>query len=177
MFRTAFVIVTVLAVTRFLPCSSAAPPTELVPGEKFEGEIGGKLVNVLTSENVVVAFFLAEVPVTLKAGQGITFSVTVVGKGRQVVLNLMDPTGKVIEKSSVGKKSISLTAEEVSASGKYKLVVASDLIGPFTLRTSTQSSPKLDREAIEKRIKELKKELADLEAQLKGSSAKPIDKD
>jgi hypothetical protein len=118
-------------------------------------------------------FYSKSFPVTLKAGQSINISVTVIGKTRGVGIALEDPTGKVVSRNPNNQqdwrvKTNHITVEEVHATGKYTITVASDLIGPFSLRvTELPSNPEGEIKAVEQRISQLERELANLEAKLK----------
>jgi hypothetical protein len=166
MFRTMSAIVAVLAVGLFVLAAGAAPPT-LPLGEKFEGEIR-EMNNRPLQHALAKGGYTAEVPVTLKAGQSISISVTVVGKDRQVGIELQDPTGKSIRwTKGAATKTSQLEVEEVSAAGKYTIVVLSDRIGPFTLRATDPSDAQDRVKQLEDRIKRLKEELAKAEDELK----------
>jgi hypothetical protein len=138
-------------------------------GEKFEGELGGKPVfQGGGSPNA----YVAAIPVVLKAGQSVAISVTVTGKTRQIRMRFLEPTGKVIGASEWSTKSGQLNVEEVPASGKYTIVVMSDLIGPFTLLATDPTDEKQDAKELQDRILKLEAELANLKAKLKERQAK-----
>src|SRR4051812_26034562 len=132
MFRNVVVCVVVLVAVRLVPVAAAIPPGEVRVGGSHEGEIGENQISVspLQGGNGIRNFGV-EIPITLKAGQTITVSVMVVGQGREALLALLDPSGKTVSVTSWRKKTIDLTVEEVSANGKYKIVVLSDRIGAF----------------------------------------------
>ena len=112
--------------------SSVYPSVNL--GEKLEGEIGGPVGRCFFTNGRNYQGYTYTASITLKAGQSVTVSAVVVGKTRNVSLELCEPTGKTLGFSDRGVKSASLTVEEVNTSGKYTIWVYSDLIGPFTLR-------------------------------------------
>ena len=148
MFRTACVPVALLAAALFVAAAGAAPPPGLKLGEKFEGELKNKKGTYVgqpgTNMRFSNDFYVAEVPVTLKAGQAIAISATVIGKGRPVAITLQDPTMNPLYGVTFAVKTVQLAVEEVNASGKYTILVISDQVGPFTLRATAASEEDLD---------------------------------
>jgi hypothetical protein len=151
----------------------AQPGAGLKLGAKFEGELGGKpkgfqVAREDGNSGPDNAYFTS-MPVTLKAGQQIALTATVVGKDRKVGIILLDPTGKQISGNSTKftTKTANLTYEEVPSSGKYTVILISDLVGPFTLRANGSVNGEGDIKALEARIADLEKELADARAKLK----------
>lgn len=139
------------------------------PGEKFEGELKVKEGYPWLGFVDTYTDWATEVPVALKAGQNVTFAATVIGKNRRVSVALLDPTGKMIAatKRDTAIKSVTLKVEEVPATGEYRIVVLSNLAGGFELTTSDPANRAAStRAALEQRIKQLKKELADAESAL-----------
>src|SRR5438552_212784 len=137
MSRTVSVVMAAAATALLLPATAAAQKT-LQLGEKYEGEVGNT-----KKEFPAGTYYGAELPVTLKAGQPLSVSVTVTGANRGVAVTLLDPTGKKIAETSLVTKSALLTVKEVNATGTYKIVVVSDQIGPFTLRAIGPSADEL----------------------------------
>jgi hypothetical protein len=164
MFRT-FVPFAVAALGGLCASGIAAPPDTLKPGEEYKGEL---MVGAPSDGRC----YYTEVPVELKAGQSVSLTVTVVGKGRQAFINLYDPAGKLLAQSKEGTKTATLLVEEVGATGKYKIRVSSANIGLFTLRVTASTDDELDIKALEERLKELKKETEAVEAKLKALKAK-----
>ncbi len=183
MFRSASVMVAVVALTLFLPSTGAAQLTELVSGKKFEGEMGEKnttgalVLNPRSSSGSDPTPYGLKFFVTLKARQSITIFATGDGKGRKLALTVWDPTMKLRELSpSYGVKAAQLTAEEVAANGKYTIAVGSDEIGTFTVKVVVHSDDEAGRKQLEDTIKQLEKELEEAKKLLKGLSAKPSEK-
>jgi hypothetical protein len=192
MFRTLSAILTVVAGALLVPATPAAPPAGLKLGEEFKGKIGGQAqigfplgTNLKRADRgpefIPNAFgpmlwqkaYTSEVPVTLKEGQAIDISVTVTGVDRRVFVKLLDPAGKQIANSDdVPVKTVRLAVEEVAASGKYTIVVASDQIGGFTLRAKSGSEGEDDVEKLKEKIKQREEELAELKAKLKALEGK-----
>ena len=132
MLRTAFVLEALGAATLLAPTAGTAQKTRakaggLTLGEKFEGELGETKSSLACLSpdggTSVVTGYVTSIPVTLKAGQGLTATATVVGKDRRVCMHLMDPTGKKIGASVFTKRTSKLTHEEVSATGRYTMPV------------------------------------------------------
>lgn len=193
MFRIVPVLVLVLGMAAGV---FGADPPGIKLGEKFEGEIS-KVVNAkgkfnapaleslglprgpgrAISDFVTGGCYGAEVPVTLKAGQSLSVTVTLKGDGRKAILVLQDKTGKAVAYSKEPEvATLQLKVEEVNASGKFKIVVVSDQVGAFTLRATGPAGDPADEEtdekALETKIGRLKKELAEAEAKLKALKAK-----
>jgi RNA polymerase sigma factor (sigma-70 family) len=151
---------------------------ELKLGVDFKGELAvstpWKSYSTGRRDDPLPWGYATEVPVTLKAGQSVTVSATVVGKDRDVGVALIDPAGRVAgtirETLPVPAR---LTVEEVNASGKYTVAVVSSQIGPFTVRVTGPSDEESDAKKLEERIKQLREDLADVEAKLKALKAKP----
>lgn len=124
-------------------------------------------------------WYQSEVTLSLKAGQSISIKATVTGKERFVGVILVDPTGKIVfngarrTKSApiVGaeKRSCETLYEEVNASGKYRLFIASDQIGPFTLLVTDASADEESVEFLEARKSKLQAELTEVEEKLKAA--------
>lgn len=198
MFRMVSAILAVVAVTLLVLATPAAPPAgiKLGPGEEFKGKCGGNqqwivLAQKLTKEyprivgrpdaevgvvmqpdggfRVCLWGHAAEIPVTLKEGQGIDVSVTVVGEKRKAFLKLLDPSGKQIANSEdVEVKTARLAVAEVNTSGNYQIVVVSNQTGGFTLKAKGASDDEADADKLKEKIKQLEQDLADLKAKLKG---------
>jgi hypothetical protein len=135
-------------------------------GEKFDGELSVRSPVVHVGPTAI-RFYGAAIPVSLKAGQSISISATVIGNSRQVALWLRDPTGANLANTDATVKTGQLTFEEVNVTGKYMVVVGSNLVGPFTLRVTDPSNADGDIKSLESRIEQLEKELAGARAKLK----------
>jgi hypothetical protein len=145
----------------------AQPGKGIKLGEEVKGEIVGPQKTYLAKLGGKLGHS-AELSVALKAGQNISLSATVVGKDRTATLFLYDPTGVCLHNSPFDVvKSAQLTFEEVSATGTYKIVVLSNLTGPFSLRTSDPSASDGEVKSLEARIEQLEKELAEARSKLK----------
>lgn len=134
MFRTFLVVAAVVVVAFLTPTINADEPGKFKVGEPYKGEVGETIKyapGYAAPSNA--SGYQAEIPVTLKAGQDISITCTVVGKDRHVLLILLDPTGKQIGLSKSGVKTTSFKVEEVSATGEYKIQVFTSLIGPYEL--------------------------------------------
>jgi RNA polymerase sigma factor (sigma-70 family) len=151
---------------------------ELKPGADFKGELGlsspRKMYSTGRRDDPVLWGYAAEVPVTLKAGQSVTVSATVVGKDRDVGVALIDPAGRV---AGTIQESVPfparLTVEEVNANGKYTVAVVSSQIGPFTVRVTGPSDEESDAKKLEEQVKQLRQELTEVEARLKALKVRP----
>jgi len=163
-------------------------------GEDFEGELGGEkqTVGVAPSghwqgrrwgklrmgfaTDLSACAYVAEVSVTLKAGQKVVITATVKGTDRKVSVLLEDKNGEVAGYvKTPAKKEVELAIDEFNATGTYKVFVISDRTGAFTLRVDTPSGKggdKLDEKALKAKIKALKKELAELEEKLEALQEK-----
>jgi hypothetical protein len=176
MFRPATGILAATAVPLFITAIGAAPPTALNPGDKFEGEIGDtqkkytyprQLPNgQRASLSGLARGYSAEVPITLAARQSITITATVSGTGRSAAVVLLDPTGKAVAGAPERQTTCRLKVDEVSTAGEYTIVVVSNHVGVFTLRTEG-SADDLDEKKLEDKIQQLEKDLADARAKLK----------
>jgi len=168
MFRTVTAVVAVVAAALIGP-PTRADEEAIKVGEKFEGELT-EMKGYPHWPGYVDTFagYAAEVPISLKAGQKLSITATVIGKGRKVSVCLLDPTRKIVAASarSTAVKSVQLTAEEVNATGRYTIAVISDQIGAFTVQTAGPSAEKLDEKALEDKIRQLKQDLKKAEDQL-----------
>jgi hypothetical protein len=168
-----FALFALLFAGTLVPSALLAQAGKGIPlGKELKGEIAGtaKAFNAGTRVGGAFAGLLhyTELSVSLKAGQNISISATVVGKDRQVMLFFYDPKGVFLDSSPVNTiKSAQLDYEEVSATGTYKIIVASPLVGPFTLRTSDPNKSDPDAKTIRARIEQLEKELAEERSKLK----------
>lgn len=112
------------------------------------------------------------VPVQIKAGQSLTVSANVVGKGRYVGLQLFDPARKRIgdQFPLALKKGITETFEELGATGVYKLVLFSDQIGAFTITAKDpagKAEPSANNAAtLEQQLLRVNQQVAEIEAEL-----------
>jgi len=166
MFRTFLVVASVATATLITPAINADEPGKFKFGEPYKGDVGDTLV-VSPYVGTAYSAYPAEIPVTLKAGQDLSITCTVVGKDRHVLLMLLDPKGKQIGVSTSGVKTTSLKVEEVSANGEYKIQVFTSLIGPYELWATATPDDELDERKLEEKLKRLKKEVELTEARLK----------
>jgi hypothetical protein len=169
-----------------VPLCQAGQTTGILPGEKFEGSLTGKATSVDLRTNprkgkvgrkapfVFHDAYSTQIPITVKEGARLSVTVTVTGTERKVALGLLDPDGKVISamKSWSDTRTAKLEVEEVNASGKYKIVVVSDLIGKFTLRASGPAAKVLGVKELREKLRRLKEEVAETEKLLKEAEAK-----
>jgi len=82
MFRIGSVLVVVAAVTLSVPGEGGAQGPVLPLGKKFEGELKEMKFYKGMSYDSLGGCYATEVPISLKAGQTVLISATVVGKGR-----------------------------------------------------------------------------------------------
>ena len=168
MYRSMCVMMAIAAAGLFVS-SLPAQQSGLKLGEKLEGELT-EMGSYVGWPGFVDRYYgyATDITVSLKAGQSISISATVVGQGRKVSVALQDPTGKIIAATqrNTAIKTVQLTVGEVPATGKYKIAVISDQIGAYSLR-ATGPSGEDTIEALEARISQLRKELAAAEAKLK----------
>lgn len=147
------------------------PKKGLNASEPYEGSLGGEAASKVGGWFGQVQGWIGyttEVPVTLKGGDSITVTVTVVGKGRTVIANLADPTGKLVggSKQLRSEKTTTFTVEEVSATGKYMIVIGSESIGDFKLTVTGPAAQSLTIPALEEKLKRLEKEAEEVKARL-----------
>lgn len=207
MFRFGILPVAVMVTVAFLPSTALsqkevnkipALSTGINVGEKFEGEFGKEHKFPVSWRRKAMPFavtpgdpnwYTGAIPITLKAGQGISVTATVTGTDRLVGMRVLDPQGKRIKEDDlppaalknaqgeprgdtiVTPKTSDLAIKEVNASGKYTIIVVSNRIGGFTVQ-ATSGSGDDDRKSLEKRLKDLKKEVAEIEAKLKALDEK-----
>jgi hypothetical protein len=131
--------------------------------EKYTGKIGGTMFNFTIGGAGGTAAYVDKVPVKLKAGRGVTVTVTVVGDNRKAAIHLLDPDGKRIGDTPWGMQSASLPLNAVNDDGLFTILVLSDLKGPFELLVSDDRVRALENEikALEKTLEEKKKALAE----------------
>jgi hypothetical protein len=147
----------------------AADPPVLQPNKTLEAEITRDMRPPRGTSAQIYAFV---VPVKLKAGQALEVDATVVGERRIVQVNLIDPTGRPIAFTSpIGRGSANLHVARVNASGDYKILVGSDQIGLLTV-TAKYDAPGTDVATLRAKIERTKKELAEMEAELKALESK-----
>jgi hypothetical protein len=147
--------------------TSSGQPNTLKLGEKLEGDLKEEKSYVWPGGGGRLYGYGAEIPVSLKAGQEVSITATVIGTNRKVSVALQDPAGKIIAGSPRNNpKTVELRVEEVSTSGKYMILVMSDQIGAYTLRASGGSDTDTP-ESLQNKIKELEKELEAAKAKLK----------
>jgi hypothetical protein len=168
------VTVVAMAGVLFTALGGSAQTADVKLGKAFEGETKTKKGFVYHQKNFLVAnqeggykLYFAEVPVTLKAGQSISISTTVKGTGRKVALTLIDPDKEPVDGVTLAVRTTRLKIDEVSATGKYTILVVSDRIGAFTLRADGPTARESDEKQLKEKIKELEEELANLKKKLK----------
>jgi hypothetical protein len=162
-----FAVVTALALVVLAPAAGYGQSKSLKLGEKYEGE--------LKKDNFSNGAYQTDVRVSLKAGQSLSITATVVGSDRTVALNVLDTEGKLIEAPGCGvftKTTAQITVEEVGATGFYTIRVHSTRVGAFTLKATASSEKELDEKALKAEIEELEKTLADRKAKLKALQQK-----
>jgi hypothetical protein len=156
---------------------AAHADTNIIIGKKFEGELTlpqTRISNVDEFRNTALGY-ATQLTVALKAGQEILITAQVVGKERKVGILLEDPAGARVVYTNFKEQRVVLSAEEVSATGKYKITVISDRIGPFTLKATDPAKDDEDSAdvlALEETVKRLRKELEEAEAKLKAAKPK-----
>ncbi len=146
---------------------------ELEAGIKAEGELTDK--DDVAVQGFPIKGYAKEYVVKLKAGQSITLTATVLGVNRLVGVAIFDPAGRPIDATrdpSKAVKSTQLAVEEVNATGEYKVFVGSEKIGAYTLLARFSVPQEVELKQLERRLKQLKQEIADIEARLKTLKAK-----
>ena len=157
-----------ITLEKYLLCKEqvAARWGELKLGEKRAGEhtIHGHRTpfGMVQADGAQVLHYCEDLPVSLKAGQNIVIQATVVGEGRSVALQLIDPADQRFKASS-SPRDCNLVIREVNATGKYRLRVTSSHIGPFHVTVFERTA---DIKALEARIEQLERELAESRAKL-----------
>ncbi len=164
----------------------AQRPPMLVPGKKFEAELTEKMERSNTEASKVCAmnglffgdrYYVAILPVKLKAGQPIEITANVVGDKRRVCLTMIDATGKVIAGTEFKESNQTLKIKNASATGVYAVVVMSTSIGAFDVIAEFEDPEVLTLAAARAKVAQLKKELAAAEAELKAlQETKPAPK-
>lgn len=153
-----------VAILLFANPGSAAPPLVL-DKPPLEGELKDadrKNVNGLRGWGT-------EFTVDLKTGQSLTVTATVVGANRKVGMVLINPTGKSLETTKWGTGGNELKFGPVAATGQYTVVLVSTEIGNYSVAATDPTRPKAPptEKELEEKIAKLKKELAEVEAELK----------
>jgi hypothetical protein len=146
--------------------------TELKSGLRAEGELTEKDEAAFGG---ILKAYVKEYTVKLKAGQSVSFTGTVLGTNRLVGIALLDPAGRPIDATRDVTKAIKatqLTVEELNATGEYKVFIASEKIGAYTLTAKFSTPEEVEVKQIETRLQVLKKESADLESRLKALKGK-----
>lgn len=143
-------------------------------------KVGGKPVKGMLDGDVKYPggtaggpWYLTETTVSLEAEQSIDLKAEVSGKERLVYAWLVDPTGVPINISDIRvsavKKVYKASVEDLHVKGTWKIVVASNLSGPFTLTVTDASIDKDSVEFLEKRKKELEAELKEVIGKLEAA--------
>lgn len=173
MFRTILVAAATLCAALLIP-PVAAQSGKTKASEPLKGQIEGeKVAFIWYKNNGPALLYMAEVPVILKGGESITVAVTVVGKDRTVVAALQDPKGAVIGGSAVREtKTTRFTVTETNATGEYKIMIGSDLVGDYTLTVTGPAAERLNKKALEQRLERLKKEVQETEAAIRALEKK-----
>lgn len=171
MFRLFLATATLATAVGFAPAADE-PPKPKAKAQQLKGEVNPlqRMAPDFVGDSTLA--YMADVSVTLKAGQDISLTCTVTGKDRHVLLVLLDPRGMQIGISKSKAKMTTLRVEDVNANGEYKILVFTSLIGPFSLWATISSEEELNIKAIEEEIKTLQQLLADAEARLKKARAK-----
>ena len=151
--------------------SVRADDASINPGETYRGVQEGEPGPISANRRDGTTGYATTLSISLKAGQNISMSAIVTGKTRHVSIALYEPTGKRLDISDWGTKTNKLTVEEVNATGPYKIVVSSDLIGPFTLDTDVTTDDLSDIDTLEARVKQLQSALEDAQSKLKAAQA------
>jgi hypothetical protein len=153
----------------------AARADELKIGEPFKGELT-KHTTVDRWPGVAnpPAGPGLSLPVRLKSGHKYTFTAEVKGEGRKVWLAVLNAEGQTVKASHylACPREVTVTYEEASTTGTFRVVVLSDMTGDFALRTTGPSATEVTAKALEDDIAELKALLAKKEAALKELKAK-----
>jgi hypothetical protein len=147
--------------------AQAAGGDTLPPNKKIEGELAGEMRGTPWPEFVDSYYgYMTEHPVTLKAGGKITVSASVTGEKRRVALALLDPSGKIVAatKRNTDVGATRLSVGEVSASGKYQILIVSDRIGAYALTADYQLP--VSEQTLQEAVDRAKKDLAEAEARL-----------
>jgi hypothetical protein len=145
---------------------AAARWGELKLGEKRAGELtpySGSLPNGKKRGDEEETSYGDEFRVPLVAGQNIAIHASVVGEGRSVALQLLDPAHTQVGGHVSAIKNGQLVVKELNATGKYWVRVTSSHIGPYTVTVFERTA---DIKALEARIEQLEKELAAARAKL-----------
>jgi hypothetical protein len=140
-------------------------------GEAFEGE--------LTADSPKVGgFYTASITINLKAGQSLEVLANVKGVNRGVGVAVFDPTNREVQRYEFSNnKSITHKIAEVNATGKYKVNIFSDAIGPFSYQlksdqdlvpnnVTVKNPPKNANPAEQANAKQLEKRVQDLETEV-----------
>lgn len=156
---------------------SADAATTLVMDKKFEGEVAttSRYVGNIDDFRNSIPGYTMELSLQLKAGQEVTIEGGVIGKGRKIAFLLEDPVGARVEFVSYKELRSEFTVESVSATGKYKLTVLSDRIGPFTVlatEPTNEKDSKASIEMLEADVKRLRMELEEAESKLKAAKTR-----
>jgi hypothetical protein len=158
-YRVLAAIVAVLASAMLMSGLRAQPGGDLKLGEKYAGELTAK------STIHLARGYTAELPVALKAGKPIVITGTVVGDGRTVGMQLVDPSGKAIKETAFTVKTCNITFKELPANGKYKILLQSPDVGVFSI-VATETAEDGDIKALKARVEQLESELADARRKL-----------
>jgi len=167
-----FLATATLAIAALFVPAADEPPKPKAKVQQLKGEVNPlpRMAPDFVGDSTLA--YMAEISVNLKAGQDVSFGCIVPGKGRHVLLVLLDPAGKELAISKSGVKMMTLQVEDVNANGEYKLLIFTSLMGPFTLTATISAEEELNIKALEDEIASLKQQLADAEARLKKAKAK-----
>ena len=168
-FATAAIALGVVLISGSAMAQTAKPKTV-----EIEGEIGGEPIPFIWFGSSGASFlYMTEITVSLKAGEGLSVTAYVTGDGRTVVASLKDPKGKIIGGSKQREaKSTKFEMGEVNVTGKYTIVIGSDLLGQYRLKVTGGQLEDHSEAVLEAKIKQLKAELAAAEAELKALKEK-----
>lgn len=185
MTRIALGLTVAIAATLLIPATqgqesqrrTGAASNTLELGKSVTGELDGTQQNFQFNGGNG-NFYHAKVPVNLRAGQSISISASVTGSGRRIVLGLLDPKSATLGMTRPDLKTTTFKIPEVNATGKYSILVLSDLTGPFTLRVvddggdGIASSADPNLAILEKRVNQLEHELLELKKELQALKTK-----
>jgi hypothetical protein len=162
-----------LLVVFILSVQSAAGAEDFPFDQPVKQEMSGEKQLILGNYNPG-PFFQTEVKIRLVAEKSYSFSAKVVGKKRLVGIVVIDPTGAAITPSfpKLGTQTAEVTAEEVNTSGRFRILVASDLSGPFTLEATEIPSDDESIESLQRKVDRLKSQLAEAEKKLNEAQSK-----
>jgi|GEM_PF-2669832 len=184
-----FRVLCALAVPLFCNALTArADPDKLPFGEDIKGEHtvdtkvdfngfypvtapNGVVVQYRLTNNVG-AKYQATFVLTLEENKDYTVTASVTGNGRGVCVVLVDPSGEAFGGTLLKPTTVKETFKKVNATGTYKLIVASDKIGGFSVKVTGPPGAKPDLAALEAKRKRLQAELDAVNAEIEALKKK-----